>query len=111
MRLDGLSPSVAVRPAAAQHDHIAVGCDPRRAVHPVGAWLVRGGPAAKSLRSPPIFACPAVQVTLPQAVAGLVEDQGKDGSTAQELEIGPCADALNRRLDLDAGWLDRTCGN
>ena len=80
MGIDRLSAPVAIGPAAAQDDDIAVGCDPSRAVHPVRAGLVLGGPAAKPPRSPAVFAGPAVQVALPQAVAGLVEDQGKDGA-------------------------------
>ena len=102
MRLDRLSAPIAIRPATAQDDEIAVGSDPGRAVHPVRTWLVLGRPAAKPPCSPSIFACPAVQVALPQAVAGLVEDQGKYGAVAQDLKIGPCADSLNGRARGDA---------
>ncbi len=103
MGVDRLSAPVAIGPAAAQNDDIAVGCDPSRAIHPVRAGLVLGRSAAEPPSSPAVFACPAVQVTLPEAVAGLVEDQGKDCAVVQDLEVGPRADSLDGSARGDAG--------
>ncbi len=81
-----------VGPTAAENDDVPVRRDARCAVHAVRSRLVLRSAAPEPPCRSAVLARPAVQIPFPQAVAGLVEDQGQYGTVGSHIDSWESSD-------------------